>query len=81
VEYWKNIKTDVVKETARKVIGHKQGSIKEKWISNSASDAIDERRLLKAKKEQVVNTGKQSSDVVDAYRHKDKRLRVIAEMT
>jgi len=75
VEYWKNIKTDVVKETARKVIGHKQGSIKEKWISNSTSDAIDERRLLKAKKEQVVNTGKQSSDVVDACRQKDKEVK------
>jgi len=31
-ECWKNIK-DVVKEMARKVIGHKRGSIKEKWIS------------------------------------------------
>jgi len=33
-ECWKNIK-DVVKKTARKVIGHKRGSIKENWISKS----------------------------------------------
>jgi len=26
---------DIVKETARKVIGHKRGSIKEKWISKA----------------------------------------------
>jgi len=58
---WKNIK-DVVKQTARKVIGSKRGSIKETWISNSTWDAIDERRLLFTKKEQVMNNGKPSSE-------------------
>jgi len=43
----------------------------------STWDAIDERRLLKAKKEQFMNTGKQSSDVVvlDANTQKDKEVK------
>jgi exonuclease III len=73
-EYWKKIK-DTVTDTAKKVIGQRRGSIKEKWITKRTWDAIDERRLLKAKKEQALNTGKQAEEIMDAYRQKDKEVK------
>ena len=66
-EYWKSIK-DTVNDAAKKVIGQKRGSAKEQWISKKTWDAIDERRVIKAKKEQAMNTGQQAEKMVEAYR-------------
>jgi hypothetical protein len=73
-EEWKSIK-DTVTNTAKQVISVRRGSIKEKWISKGTWDAIDDRRLLKAKKEQALNTGKQIDETTEAYRQKDKEVK------
>jgi len=49
--------------------------MKEKWITKSTWEAINERRLLKAQKEQALSTGKQVEETVDAYRQQDKEVK------
>jgi hypothetical protein len=73
-EEWKNTR-DTVTNAAKQVISVRRGSIKEKWISKGTWDAIDERRLLRAKKEQAHNTGKLIDEASEVYRQKDKEVK------
>ena len=68
---WKTIKETVV-NTAHEDIGYRRGNKKEKWITDNTWRAIDERRELKAKKEQAFRTAIQIQEINNAYRNKDK---------
>ena len=66
---------DTVINTAQQVIGYRRGSRKEKWTSGRAWKTIDERRQLKAKREQALSTGKEAKDIVQAYKQKDMEVK------
>ena len=51
-ETWTAVR-DTTVNTAQEVIGYRRGTRKERWITKHTWAAIDERRQLKAKKEQA----------------------------
>jgi hypothetical protein len=71
---WKEIK-DTVLNAAQKVVGFRRGSKKERWITEGTWKAIDERRVLKAKKEQALSTGVKAEEATTGYRQKDKEVK------
>ena len=73
-EEWKIIK-DTVISTAQEVIGFRRGSKKEQWISEGTWAAIDERRSLKAKKEQAFKTKVGIDESIAAYKAKDREVK------
>ena len=73
-EEWKEIK-DTIVNTAQEVIGYRRGSKKERWITDGTWTAIDERRILKAKKEQAFKTDTKIEESIEAYRAKDKEVK------
>jgi len=73
-ETWKEVR-DTIVNTAQEVIGYRRGSRKERWITKRTWAAIDERRQLKAKKEQAFKTGNKTEEAIEAYRTKDKEVK------
>ena len=73
-EDWKEIK-DAIINTAQEVIGYRRGSKKERWITDGTWTAIDERRILKAKKEQAFKTNLKIEECIEAYRTKDREVK------
>ena len=62
-EEWTTVK-ETVQTTAQKVIGYRRGSRKERWISEGTWKAIDERRELKARKEQALGSGNKTDEAI-----------------
>lgn len=73
-EQWRMLK-DTVTNTAQKVIGFRRGTRKEQWITRNTWSAIDERRILKAKREQAMSNGRSVAEMSAAYRSKDKEVK------
>jgi hypothetical protein len=73
-EEWAVVK-ETVQTTAQKVIGYRRGSRKEQWISEGTWKAIDERRELKARKEQALGSGNKADEAITDYRIKDKEVK------
>ena len=73
-ETWTAVR-DTIVNTAQEVIGYRRGTRKERWITKHTWAAIDERRQLKAKKEQAFKTGTKTDEAIEAYRTKDKEVK------
>ena len=73
-EEWAVVK-ETVQTTAQKVIGYRRGSRKEQCISEGTWKAIDERRELKARKEQALGSGNKADEAITDYRIKDKEVK------
>ena len=67
---WENIKT-VIRESAEVTVGRRRGSRKEQWISDSTWKLIDERRHLKATRDQASDVD-QRREMEERYRQQDK---------
>ena len=72
---WENIR-EKINQTAESVIGKRRGTKKERWITERTWKSIDERRLIKAKKEQIASTGGDAASVMEEYRQKDKEVKL-----
>jgi len=73
---------NAVNETADSVLGKRRGKRKERWISSSTWKIIDERRDLKAQKEQILTEGKNATAITMQYKEKKiKKSRNAARMT
>jgi hypothetical protein len=59
-ERWRTLK-ETITNTAQEVVGFRRGSMKEQWITQTTWRTIDERRTLKARREQAMNSGRKYS--------------------
>ena len=66
---------DTVNKAAESVLGRRRGKRKERWISPITWKIIDERRVLKAKKEQSLTEGKNTEATLKEYKEKDKEVK------
>lgn len=55
-----------------RVLGKRRGKRRERWITPSTWKAIDERRALKAVKEQILTAGRDAEAITNEYTIKDK---------
>jgi len=73
-EDWKEIK-DTIINIAKDEIGFRRGSKKVIWTTETTWTAIDERRSLKAKKEQAFKTAINIEQCIEDYKVKDKEVK------
>ena len=71
---WENFR-ETINETAEMVLGRRRGTKKERWISECTWKSIDERRVIKAQKEQTAITGGDVASVREKYKQKDKEVK------
>jgi hypothetical protein len=73
-ERWRTLK-ETITNTALEVAGFSPGSRKEQWITQTTWRAIDERKALKARTEQAINSGNNIAEISTAYQSKDKEVK------
>jgi len=66
---------DTVNSTAESILGKRRGKRGEIWLSNSNWKAVDERKALKAVKEQTLTEGKDAEAITEEYKIKDKEVK------
>lgn len=71
---WENI-VDTINRSVEAIVGKRRGSRKERWITADTWRAIDERRVLKGKKEQAAKTRNDLDTITEEYKTKDKEVK------
>ena len=71
---WINFQ-EAVTGAAQTILGRLRGTKKERWITDSTWNAIDERKALKKLKLQAESTGRDVETIKVIYKEKDKEVK------